>query len=239
MLILRDIVKKYVGNTALYVGDLTLRPGEIVGLLGANGSGKTTLMKAIMGIGELELGGVLLDGKPLKSQYDNVAFITEEGSYLPWMTPMQYAEFLADYYPRFDRAHYEHLLRFYELPTDKKIRTMSKGQKTKVEICAGMAKRARVILMDEPFQGKDIFARSDFLKLMIAQLKGDEIIVITTHLIDEIENVIDRAIVLSRGAVRADVMVDELREQGRTLTELMADAAKTGVTSYKRPVEIE
>lgn len=239
MLTMRDIVKKYKGNTALHVADLTLRPGEIVGLIGANGSGKTTFLKAIMGIGELELGEVLLNGKALREQYEHVAFITEEGSYLPWMSPMQYADFLADYYPRFDRAHYEHLIRFYELPKDCKIGSLSKGQKMKIEICAGMSKGARVILMDEPFQGKDVFARSDFLKLMISGLTGDEIIVITTHLIDEIENVIDRAIVLNRGAVKADVMIDDLREQGRSLTELMAEAARHGGASYKQKLELK
>lgn len=232
MLVLSNVMKQYAGWTAVNVGHLEIGRGEIVGLLGANGSGKTTLLKAIMGIGELACGTVTLDGKPLAEQYDRVAFITEEGSYMPGMTPRRYAEFLTDYYPRFDHAHFENLLDFFELPGDRRIRTFSKGQKSKLEIAAGMAKRAKLILMDEPFEGKDQFARRDFLKLMIGQLEGDETVIVSTHLIDEIEHVVDRALVLVRGYIKGDAQIDELRGQGVGLSEYLSRVTDHREKSY-------
>jgi ABC-2 type transport system ATP-binding protein len=154
-----------------------------------------------------------------------MAFITEEGSYMPYMTPVAYGEFLADFFPRFDKTRYMELLAFYEIPLDRKLRTFSKGQKLKVEISAGLAKSARLIVMDEPFQGKDLLSRQAFIQLAVAQLQDDQTLVIATHLIGDIDNLIDRAIILHNGQLVADVQIDELREQGRTLPELLTEAA--------------
>lgn len=217
---------QFLERAGLLVNELTLRPGEVTAIVGANGSGKTTLLKMIMGLTEIgTYGSVLVDGKPVQEQYEQLSFITEEGSYMPYMTAEQYGLFLADYYPKFNRAKYEQLLDFFDLYPSYRIKTMSTGQKSKLEICAGFSKGAKYILMDEPFNGKDMFTRRDFLKLMISSMKEDEAIIITTHMIDEIENVVDRAIVLHNGRIKADVLIDELREAGQTLPELMAEKA--------------
>ncbi|GIP16562.1 multidrug ABC transporter ATP-binding protein [Paenibacillus montaniterrae] len=222
------VEKQYRGNrNVLFVPELTIRPGEVTAILGANGSGKTTLLKTIMGLGEanVQYGYILVDGKPVQEQYEQLAFITEEGSFFPNMTAVQYGEFLNDFFPRFDRSRYERLLQFFELDPHIRIKRMSTGQKAKLEICAGFSKGAKYMLMDEPFNGKDMFTRRDFLTLMISSLKEDEAIILTTHIIDEIENVIDRAIILHQGRIKADVMIDELREAGQSLPELMAEKA--------------
>jgi ABC-2 type transport system ATP-binding protein len=224
MIELKYVDKRYpVSNAFLYVHSLTINKGEIVGIVGENGSGKTTLLKAIMGICDIANGEVTIEGRPVTEQYERMAFITEEGSFLPNMTPMKYGQFLAEFFPRFDRAHYAKLVEYYELPTGRKIKTFSKGQKMKLEICAGLAKRADYLIMDEPFVGNDIFSRSDSLKLMMAGLKGDETVLITTHLIDEIENVIDRAIIIHQGLVKGDVYIDDLRKQGKSLADAMSE----------------
>ncbi|WP_239619119.1 ATP-binding cassette domain-containing protein [Cohnella mopanensis] len=228
MIELKYVDKRYpTSNALLYINGLTIAKGEIVGILGENGSGKTTLLKSIMGIGELQNGEITIEGKPNIEQYERMAFITEEGSFLPDMTPQNYARFLAEFFPRFDQDYYNSLLRLYELPLDRKIKTFSKGQKMKLEISAGLSKKAEYLLMDEPFVGKDIFARRDSLKLMMSGLKGDETLLITTHLIDEIENVIDRAIILHKGLIRADVHIDEMREEGKSLADVMEEARRT------------
>jgi len=220
------IEKKYRSSgVALFIRELRIAPGEIVGVLGANGSGKTTLLKAIMGLASLTSGELKVFGGQPEDHYAEMAFITEEGSYMPYMTPVAYGEFLADFFPRFDKARYLELLTFYEIPLDRKLRTLSKGQKLKVEISAGLAKSARLIVMDEPFQGKDLLSRQAFIQLAVAQLQDDQTLVIATHLISDIDNLIDRAIILHRGQLVADVQIDELREQGRTLPELLAEAA--------------
>ncbi|MCL6457982.1 MAG: ABC transporter ATP-binding protein [Gorillibacterium sp.] len=238
MIELKYVEKWYTKDRmSLYLDDVTINSGEIVGVLGENGSGKTTLLKAIMGIGELQNGQVLIDGLPVTEQYDKMAFITEEGSYLPNLTPRQYGDFLADFYPRFSSKHYQRLLTFYELEADRKIKTFSKGQKSKLEICAGFSKGAKYILMDEPFLGKDMFSRQDFLKLMVANLQGDETILITTHMIAEIENVLDRAIILHRGKIKRDFYMDDLRQEGNSLTAVLAEVSGYTGNRYKQVFE--
>ncbi|MBB6735295.1 ABC transporter ATP-binding protein [Cohnella zeiphila] len=224
MIELKYVDKRYPASSALlYVHSLTIPTGEIVGILGENGSGKTTLLKSMMGIGEMWSGEISYDGKPPTEAYDRIAFVTEEGSFLPDLTPDRYGQFLADFFPRFDRNYYAKLLKDYELPADRKIRTFSKGQKMKLELSAGLAKRADYLLMDEPFVGKDIFSRRDSLKRMVQGLTGSETVLLSTHLIDEIENVIDRAVVLHKGLVRADFYVDDMRERGLSLTDVMTE----------------
>lgn len=220
MIELTRLWKKYrTSPFSLYVHELTFHDGEIVGILGANGSGKTSLLKAIVGLGELAGGYVRIDGKPPAERYDQIAFITEEGSYRREMTPLEYGSFLADYFPRFDMTTYKRMLDNYDLLPNEKIRTMSRGQKSKLEIAAGLAKRAKYIVMDEPFLGKDPFSRRDTLKTLVSELEGDEVILLSTHYIDEIEHIIDRAIILLEGTVKDDIYMDDLRTEGKTLTE--------------------
>jgi len=228
MITLKYVDKRFpTSNALLYIHNLTFHAGEVVGVLGENGSGKTTLLKAIMGLGELTNGEILIDGKPAVEQYDRMAFVTEEGSFPPGLTPLQYAEFLAAFFPRFDIDFYMKMLQLYELPPNRKIRTFSKGQKMKLEVSAGLAKRADILLMDEPFTGSDLFSRRTSIKQLLAHLEGDETVLITTHLVDEIENVIDRVIVLHQGLIKADVYVDDLREAGTSLEEIMVEARKS------------
>ncbi len=206
--------------------------GGIVGVLGANGVGKTTLLKILAGLlpckaSEGESNGVFIDGVPVKEKSGEIAFISEAGSYLKDLTPKEYGVFLADFYSDFDMAYYEKLLRFFQLE-DKPIKKMSKGQKAKAEVAAGMAKRTKYIIMDEPFIGKDMFTRQDFMQALAGSLTGDETIFITTHEIDEIENFIDRALILKDNTIAADVLMDDLREQGKSLTGFLKE-----VSGYK------
>ncbi len=203
----------------LYIDRLAFHDGEIVGVIGANGSGKTSLLKAIAGLGELRQGEVLIDGRPVTESYEDIAYITEEGSFRRDMTPLEYGQFLADYYSRFDMDEYRRMLDAFELLPNEKIRTFSRGQRSKLEICAGFAKRTKHLVMDEPFLGKDPFSRREFLKAMVSGMRDDGVIILSTHHIDEIEHVIDRAIVLANGTVKADLYMDDLREEGKTLVE--------------------
>lgn len=103
------------------------------------------------------------------------------------------------------------------------MKKMSKGQKAKVEIAAGMAKRTPYIIMDEPFVGKDMFTRQDFMQALAGTLSGEETIFITTHEIGEIENFVDRVIILKENQIGIDITLEELREDGKTIQDLMKD----------------
>jgi ABC-2 type transport system ATP-binding protein len=229
-------VKKYYGTRALGLmsESATINTGEIVGILGENGSGKSTMLKLIMGLVELTAGEVLIDGKPPKQMYEEMAFITHEGSYFPNLSPHEYGEFLSQYFKRFSIERYNELLKFFELESNKKIKTFSFGQKAKLEISAGFSKMAKYIIMDEPFLGEDTITRSDFIKLIAASLKEDETILISTHHITEIENFIDRALILRYGRIKADISIDDLKREGKTLQSVMKEIAEYKEDKYKK-----
>lgn len=206
----------------------TVPDGQIVGILGANGVGKTTLLKLLSGLlqfdGLQEQGSILYDGKTIQETYGDIAFISEAGTYFNDLTPMEFGEFLADFYEKFDMEYYKKLLTFFDLE-EKPIKHMSKGQKAKVEVASGMAKRTKYIIMDEPFIGKDMFTRQDFMQALAGSLTGKETIFITTHEIDEIENFIDRALVIDKKEIAADVTIDELHKEGKSLVDVMKEVS--------------
>lgn len=200
----------------------TLRPGEVVGLLGENGAGKTTLIKCMLGLLR-PTGTVRLDGAPLHTQKERVAYISGEGSCIGRLTPAETGAFLAQFYPRFNMARYEKLCRFFALP-DRPVKDMSKGERAKAELAAGFSRGADYILMDEPFNGKDVFTREDFLRIMAGMLEG-ETILISTHLVSEVESFIDRVLILHEGNLVADEEMDALRARS-SLLDLLRE--KTG-----------
>ncbi|WMI80758.1 ATP-binding cassette domain-containing protein [Anaerotignum sp. MB30-C6] len=212
-------------NYATVLEDLTFSvpKGQIVAILGANGAGKTTLLKLIAGLlapdGNLQ---VLIDGKAPLELAGKIAFISEGGTYFNDLKPKEYGDFLQDFFPSFDRPYFDMLLEFFQLQ-ERPIKKMSKGQKAKVEVAAGMAKRTPYIIMDEPFVGKDMFTRQDFMQALAGTLTGEETIFITTHEISEIENFVDRVIILKENNLVVDVTLDELRQEGRTIQELMKE----------------
>ena len=129
------------------------------------------------------------------------------------------------FYPRFNVGRYKKLIDFFGIPTDKKVRAMSKGQKAKLETAIGFSRGADILLLDEPFLGTDIVAKSDFLKSAAMLLDG-ETLLIATHDIDEVSNFIDRAVIIEHGKLAADRSVDDIRESKMTLKEFVAHTAQ-------------
>ena len=125
------------------------------------------------------------------------------------------------YYPSFSKDDYRKLLEQFEVDTATHIRNLSKGQQLKVEISAGFAMNAKLIILDEPFTTLDIYAKEDTVRLLIEQLKDDVIILLSTHNIEEIENVIDRCIVLDNGSIKEDILIDDLNKEGKDLRALL------------------
>ena len=228
MVEVRDLKFSYlVGMDILKEVSFQVETGEIVGVLGANGVGKSTLLKLLAGILTPRSGSISIEGKPVQESYGKVAYISEAGSYFKDLTPKEFGAFLLDFFPDFDVSYYEKLVAYFQLE-DKLIKNMSKGQKAKAEVAAGMAKRAKYMIMDEPFIGKDMFTRQDFMQALAGSLTGEETIFITTHEIDEIENFIDRALIIHDKVIVADVTMDELRQQGKSLTNFMKE-----ITGYQ------
>lgn len=217
-LVCKYFSKFYEEKNAVEIKSLTINSGEVVALIGENGAGKTTLLKTIMDLMPKKSGSILIDGKSTQDMLNEMAFITEEGSLFGYETPKMFAEFLAGFYSNFDIKRFELLEKFFNIE-EKKINHMSKGQQAKVEIAIGFSKGAKYIIMDEPFFGKDIFTRKDFLKLMAGTLHEDETIIISTHQIEEIQNFIDRALVIKDGRIIADINMEQLQISGITLEQ--------------------
>ena len=235
MIEVKNVEKTYpVTGRVLTDISFTIPDGQIVGLLGRNGVGKTTLLKRMAGI----TGGggqVLYDGRPPEKCREDVAFLSGDGTFFPEMTPLEYGEFLCGFYPRFDRERFTRLLDFFELGLSLRQRagSLSKGQKTRLELAAGFSRGAKYLLLDEPFSGKDVFSRKDFLKLLTAGLTKGETLVISTHDVEEMENIFDRAILLRYGGVKADLMAEEWQEGGVSLADLYADAMGYDPNRYR------
>ncbi len=204
--------------------NITIPDGQIVGILGENGAGKSTFLRAVAGLTPLTGGQILLDGGPASAQYSQLAYLTGEGTYPAYATPRQYLTFLQDFYPTFNSKRYQSLLEFFQLDPDQSISKFSTGQRAKLELAVGMGKQAKYLIMDEPFLGKDVFSRRDFIKLLAGSLRGNETILLSSHHVEEIEPLLDRVLIFHQGQLVVDVLLDEMRESGRSLMELLASA---------------
>jgi ABC-2 type transport system ATP-binding protein len=224
MIEVKEVEKYYKRHLGLGKVSLTVKPGEVVGIVGENGSGKSTLLKVIAGLIPLNRGEVLVDGKPVTAEtYNKLSYITEEGSYFPNLTALDHEEFLTANFKNFDKVRFNKLLQYFNIEKDRKLSSLSKGQRAKFEVVCGFSKGAKYILMDEPFLGNDLITRRDFLKLMIATMREDDIIIIATHFIDEIENFLTRTVILKSGYVKKEVYMEDLKEGGYSLSALMED----------------
>ena len=220
MLELKNIKKTYQGGKVALDGvSLTLEPGQIIGLFGENGAGKTTLMKCILNFLRYQ-GKVTLDGEPISPKnITRISFATCEHSFFSSLTPKSHREFYAEHFPKFNPRRFDALMDFFELPKTKILRSFSTGQKNQFEVILAVSQGADYILMDEPFAGNDVFNREDFYKVLLGILEPHETIVLSTHLLEEVEPIISRAILLHKGQVIGDTTTEELEEQGLGLMQ--------------------
>ena len=221
MLELKKVTKLYGGRRGVSAVDLAVGPGEIVGLFGENGAGKTTLLKCILGYFKYN-GEITLDGAPINSKnIDRLAFATSGHSFFPNMSPADHKVFYQMNFPKFNERRFEGLMEFFELPKNRALKQFSVGQKNQFEVILALSQGADYILMDEPFAGNDVFNREDFYKVLLGILEPNETIILSTHLLEEVESFIGRAVLLRKGKIVGDVTTDELEESGRSLMDFV------------------
>ena len=220
MLELNNIKKTYQGGKKALDGvSLKLEPGQIVGLFGENGAGKTTLMKCILNLLKYD-GTVTLDGEPITPKnITRISFATSEHSFFPSLTAWSHREFYAEHFPKFNPRRFDALMDFFELPKTRPVGKFSTGQKNQFEVILAVSQGADYILMDEPFAGNDVFNREDFYKVLLGILEPNETILLSTHLLEEVEPFISRAVLMHKGQLIGDVTVDELEQQGQSLMQ--------------------
>lgn len=224
MVELKAVNKRYSGHVdALKDVNLSFGQGEIIGLFGENGAGKTTLMKCILGLLGYQ-GEILLDGEAItRKNIDRLSFGTCELSFFPKMTVKEHAEFYEAHFPKFRKTRFFGLAEFFELPLNRAVKTFSAGQKSQVEVILALSQGADYIFLDEPFVGHDIFNREDFYKLLLGILEPTETVFLSTHLIEEVEGLVSRAVMIHKGTIIGDVTTEELEEQGKTLVDFVKE----------------
>ena len=221
-----NLSKKY-GNDFYALNDLTLSldSGQIVGLLGPNGSGKTTLIKLINGLLNPSSGEVLIDGKAPGVDTKKIVSYLPERTYLDEsMKVRDIIRFFADFYDNFitDRAY--QMLSDLEISADARLRTLSKGTKEKVQLILVMSRDAKLYILDEPIGGVDPAARDYILHTILANYNEESTILLSTHLIHDIENILDRVVFLKEGRLAMNAPVDDIRmEQGRSVDTLFRE----------------
>lgn len=237
MIEVKNVSKKYKDKAALTDCSIQIPKGQIIGLFGANGAGKTTLMKCIMGFLKFE-GEITLDGKKIDgSNISRLSYATGDHSFFPSITADDHKLFYKMQFPKFNEIRYEALMEFFELPAKKRLSEFSLGQQNQFEVVLAISQGADFVFMDEPFAGNDVFNREDFYEVLMRVVGEDETVIISTHLIEEIADYIDRAILIRKSEIIDDLSVKEIEESGRTLIEIVKEKYDYRADRIRKAVE--
>ena len=219
------LTMRYTNKLALDKLTLDLPQGKIVGLLGPNGSGKTTFIKLAAGLLTPTEGTITICGQSIgPATKAIVSYLPDRPYFSRQMTVAQQLDFFQDFYADFDRSRAETMLEALGIRSDAKFRTLSKGTQEKVQLVLVMSRRAKLYLLDEPIGGVDPAARDYILNTIISNYDPSATILISTHLISDVERVLDEFIFLYQGNVVRSGNADETREEtGKSLDELFRE----------------
>ena len=209
----RSLTKRYGSTPALSNVSFAVEPGRIVGLLGPNGSGKTTLIKLANGLLQPTGGEILIDGeKPGARSKSLISYLPERINVPLWMSAAELIKFYDDFFADFDPARAQEMLRNLGIGEKMRIKEMSKGTREKVQLILAMSRRAKLYMLDEPIGGVDPATRDYILATIISNYDPSASVIISTHLIADVESVLDDALFISRGEIVLYVSVDHIRE---------------------------
>ena len=223
-----SLTKKYGNVTALNNLNFELESGHITGLLGPNGSGKTTLIKIICGLLQPTAGSVTVEGNPIGVESKKVISYLPDTTYLGKSASVKETiDFFSDFYEDFDEERAYDMLGKLGIDPRARLRTLSKGTKEKVQLILVMSRRADLYILDEPIAGVDPAARDYILNTIITNYDENASILISTHLISDIENILDEVIFLKQGNIVRFCGVDEIRSnEGKSVDGLFREVFK-------------
>lgn len=211
------VFKSYGKKEALKNINLKLERGRIIGLLGPNGSGKTTLIKMINGLLTPNDGEIIVNGEAVGMESKKVIAYLPDKSYLAdWMKVSDILNMFDDFYADFDKNKAIDMLRRLNINENDRLKTLSKGNKEKVQLILVMSRQAQLYLLDEPIGGVDPAARDYILNTIITSYNPNASVVISTHLISDIERVLDEAVFINNGEIILHETVDNIREKYST-----------------------
>lgn len=218
----RGLVRAYGGFRAVDGLDLTVREGEIYGLLGRNGAGKTTTIRMLMGIIRPDAGTVAFLGQPARAptaaDKRRIGYVAQEQHFYPWMTCAVLGRFVRGFYPSWDEAYFERLLEAFEIPRRRKVSDLSHGMRVKLALALAIAPRPPLLILDEPTAGLDPVARREFLQIVQHHARaGRQTVFFSSHIMEEVERVADRVGILDRGRMLFEGTLAELRATVRAV----------------------
>lgn len=224
----KDISKNYFGKKALIDLSLNVPSGKIVGILGPNGSGKTTFLKILAGLLQSSSGTFSVCGKPSGIETKKlVSFLSDKNTLYPWMKAKDAIKFYADFFPDFDSGKAHEMLKFLKVDENKKVPELSKGMLEKLNLTLSFSRKAKLFLLDEPIGGTDPVAREEIIKTIISTWAEDCSLLITTHLVKDIEAVFSDVVFLRDGEIALQGGADDLREShGKSIYDIYIEIFK-------------
>ena len=212
MLILQNVNKRYSNITAANNLNITLEPGNVYALLGPNGSGKSTFMKIIAGLVKPDSGSIIYKKSPLISASKaDIAYMPTESFFYSYMTPKNISKYFQDFFPDFNPEKFQAFLNDMELPDNLKAYKMSTGMLAKLKIAVSLSRSSGVMMLDEPLNGIDIIARERIVATIKANSGAGRIMLVSSHLVDELEQVSTHAIFIKQGNIVSTGSIEELR----------------------------
>lgn len=222
---INNLNKSYGMKHVINDMNLELEGGKIVGLLGPNGSGKSTLIKMLGGVLKANSGEILIDGKPVSVETKKIVSYLPERTYLsPSMKVKEAIRMFEDFYEDFKRERAEEMLGKLNISVNDTIKSLSKGTREKVQLVLVMSRDAKVYLLDEPMGGVDPATRDYILKTILTNYNENACVLISTHLISDVEKVLDEVVFIQNGNVILNETVDEIREnKGKSVDALFRE----------------
>ncbi len=221
MLESKELTKVFGSKTAVDHVSVKLEKGHVYAMLGPNGSGKTTWMKMAAGLIKPSSGQVLFQGKPVDlNSRKHVAYMSTEPYFYSWMTVKDVGAYYADFFEDYSPERYQTLLRRMELAEGMKVRTLSSGMMAKLKIAVTMSRDALVYMLDEPFNGIDLLARDEIRACILQYATEEKLLLLSSHLVEEMEMVADRALYIKEGRLAECVDLETMRtEQGVSMAD--------------------
>lgn len=221
---LKDLNKSYGKNHVLRGLTLEYEEGQIIGLLGPNGCGKTSLMKILTGLIHDYEGSVLIDGHAPGVYSKSITAYLPERTYLPeWMKAKDSIDYFNDFFSDFDRAKAYDMIGHFGLDSNQKIKTMSKGMQEKLQLSLVMSRAAKLYCLDEPMGGVDPATRSGILDIIMNNYADKSTVLISTHLINDVERIFDSVLMIGQGTVRLNESMESIRNSGRSVEDIFKE----------------
>ena len=224
LITVENLHKSYGSKTVLDEVSFTAQPGQIIGLLGPNGCGKTTLIKILTGLIKDHTGTVRINNEEPGAYSKSIVAYLPEKTYLPdWMRPVDAINYFADFYKDFDKDKAIAMVARFGLDMKQRVKTMSKGQQEKLRLLLVICRNAQLFILDEPLGGVDPAARAKILDLILENRAASSTVLISTHLISDVEYIFDRVLMIKEGHLIVNKHVNELRESGKSVEEVFKE----------------